>query len=79
MHSQLSCRNFLHVALLVCLAPLSASAKESVDYQSLSLTQAAQLIREGKISSTELVEALLLQAKQHATSMPLSPWTANPH
>jgi Asp-tRNA(Asn)/Glu-tRNA(Gln) amidotransferase A subunit family amidase len=63
MHSQLSCRNFLYVALLVCLAPLSASAKESVDYQSLSLTQAAQLIREGKISSTELVEALLLQAE----------------
>ncbi|MEO8008203.1 MAG: amidase family protein, partial [Betaproteobacteria bacterium] len=33
-----------------------------MDYPSLSLTQAAQLIREGKISSTELVEALLLQA-----------------
>jgi Asp-tRNA(Asn)/Glu-tRNA(Gln) amidotransferase A subunit family amidase len=63
MHSRLSCRDFLYVALLVCLAPLSSSAKEIVDYQSLSLTEAAQLIREGKISSRELVEALLLQAE----------------
>lgn len=63
MHSRLPCRAFLYFALWVCLAPLSSSAKEIVDYQSLSLTQAAQLIREGKISSTDLVEALLLQAE----------------
>ena len=63
MHSRLSCRDFLCVALLVCLAPFSSSAKEIVDYHSLSLTEAAQLIREDKISSTELVKALLLQAE----------------
>ncbi|HLY89030.1 MAG TPA: amidase family protein, partial [Acetobacteraceae bacterium] len=61
-HRRWSRAESLYFALWVCLAPLSASAKEPVDYQSLSLTQAAQLIREGKITSTELVDALLLQA-----------------
>ena len=63
MHSRMLRRDFLFVALVLCLATLSSSAKEVVDYKSLSLTEAAQLIREGKVSSRELVEALLLQAE----------------
>ena len=48
---------------LLLLTQFAAIADESIDYHSLSLTQAAQLIRGKKISSTELVEALLQQAE----------------
>ena len=62
MHSRLRCL-CLDVALLVGLAPSWSGAKEIVDYPGLSLTQAARFVREGRITSTELVEALLVQAE----------------
>jgi mandelamide amidase len=60
---RLSSRGVCNVVLMTLLMPFSSGATERVDYKDLSLTRAAQLIREGRISSTELVEALLLQAE----------------
>jgi Asp-tRNA(Asn)/Glu-tRNA(Gln) amidotransferase A subunit family amidase len=63
MHSSLWLRGWKFSALLLLLAPFAAIAEESINYHSLSLTQAAQLIREKKITSTALVEALLQEAE----------------
>jgi mandelamide amidase len=55
-------RTYVLAALLAGLAFQVAQAREAVDYSNLSLAESAQLIREGKIQSRDLVESLLRQA-----------------
>jgi mandelamide amidase len=50
-------------ATLLLLAPFASVARETVDYQNLSLTESAQLIREGKIHSQDLVAAAIRRAE----------------
>ncbi len=62
MNRRVSLCAVLYVAL-ACCAPLYSGAREVVDYHSLSLTESARLIREGKIRSRDLVAAAIEQAK----------------
>lgn len=50
-------------ALLLGVACQGTSAREAVDYSHLSLNESAQLIRDGKIRSRDLVESLLRRAE----------------
>ena len=58
-------RDFGLLALLVFI-PLAGNAADAVDYRDLSLAESARLIREGKIRSGDLAEALIKQAEAQA-------------